>query len=75
MPDKNGRITDHDRITEMHAVLLGVNGNPGLCKLVERNTKLIEINNRAIQKLWIAVIVIATSVGGGVYGIIELFKG
>jgi len=59
---------DHDRITEIHAVLLGVNGNPGLCKLVERNTK-------AIQKLWIAVIIIATSVGGGVYGIIELLKG
>ena len=59
---------DHDRLTEIHAVLLGVNGNPGLCKLVERNTK-------AIQKLWVAVIVIATSVGGGVYGVIELFKG
>ena len=60
--------TDHDRITEIHAVLLGVNGNPGLCKLVERNTK-------AIQKLWAAIIVIATSIGGGVYGIIELLKG
>ena len=60
--------TDHDKITEIHAVLLGVNGNPGLCKLVDRNTKMI-------NKLWIAVIVIATSVGGGVYGIIELFKG
>jgi len=59
---------DHDRLTEIHAVLLGVNGNPGLCKLVERNTK-------AIQKLWVAVIIIATSVGGGVYGIIELIKG
>jgi len=60
--------TDHDRITEIHAVLLGVNGNMGLCKLVERNTK-------SIQKLWAAIIIIATSVGGGVYGIIELFKG
>jgi len=59
---------DHDRLTEIHAVLLGVNGNPGLCKIVERNTK-------AIQKLWVAVIIIATSVGGGVYGVIELFKG
>jgi len=59
---------DHDRLTEIHAVLLGVNGNPGLCKLVERNTK-------AIQKLWVAVIIIATSIGGGVYGIVELLKG
>ena len=60
--------TDHDRITEIHAVLLGVNGNVGLCKLVERNAK-------SIQKLWIAVIIIATSVGGGTYGIVELLRG
>jgi len=59
---------DHDRLTEIHAVLLGVNGNPGLCKLVERNTKMI-------NKLWVAVIIIATSIGGGVYGIVELLKG
>ena len=61
-------LTDHDRLTQIHAVLIGVNGNPGLVKLVDRNT-------RAIQKLWIAVIIITTSIGGGVYGIIELIKG
>ena len=61
-------LTDHDRLTQIHAVLLGVNGNPGLAKLVDRNT-------RSIQKLWIAIIIIATSIGGGVYGIIELLKG
>ena len=61
-------LTDHDRLIQIHAVLLGVDGNPGLCKLVERNTKMI-------NKLWVAVIVIATSIGGGVYGIIEFFKG
>ena len=59
---------DHDRLIEIHAVLLGVNGNPGLCKLVDRNTRMI-------NKLWVAVIVIATSIGGGVYGIVELLKG
>ena len=59
---------DHDLITEMHAVLLGTNGHLGLCWQVERNT-------RAINKLWIAIAVIASSVGGGVYGIIELLKG
>jgi len=59
---------DHDRLTEIHAVIIGVNGNPGLVKLVDRNT-------RAIQKLWIAVVIIATSIGGGVYGAIELLKG
>jgi len=61
-------LTDHDKLTQIHAVIIGVNGNPGLVKLVDRNTK-------AIQKLWIAVIIIATSIGGGVYGIIKLLKG
>jgi len=64
MPEMN----DHDRIVQMHSVLLGVNGSPGLCKMVERNTK-------SINKLWIAVTIISASVGGGVYGIIELLKG
>jgi hypothetical protein len=56
--------TDHDKLTEIHAVLLGVNGNPGLCESVARNTK-------SINKLWIAVVVIAVSVGGGTYGLIQ----
>jgi len=64
MPEK----TDHDKLTEIHAVLLGINGNPGLIKLVDRNTK-------AIQKLWILMAVILASIGGGVYGIIELLRG
>ena len=64
MPDKN----DHDLITEIHTVLLGTNGHPGIAKQVERNS-------RAINKLWIAIVLIASSVGGGVYGIIELLKG
>jgi len=57
--------SDHDRITEIHAVLLGTNGSPGLCKTVERNAK-------AITKIWVAVAVLASSVGGGVYGVIQL---
>jgi len=61
-------LTDHDKLTQIHAVIIGVNGNPGLIKLVDRNTKMI-------NKLWIAVVVIATSIGGGVYGIIGLLKG
>ena len=62
------QLTDHDRLIQIHAVLIGVNGNPGLVKLVDRNA-------RAIQKLWIAIIIIATSIGGGVYGLIELLRG
>ena len=60
--------TDHDKLTDIHIVIMGVNGNPGLLKLVDSNAK-------AIQKLWIAVSIIVTSIGGGVYGIIELVKG
>ena len=60
--------SDHDKLTEIHAVIIGVNGNPGLVKLVDRNTK-------AIAKLWIAIVILATSIGSGVYGIIELLKG
>ena len=60
--------TDHDLLTEMHTVILGTNGHPGLARQVERNTK-------AINKLWICIVVIASSIGGGIYGIIELLKG
>uniref|UniRef100_A0A6M3L1I1 Uncharacterized protein n=1 Tax=viral metagenome TaxID=1070528 RepID=A0A6M3L1I1_9ZZZZ len=59
--------TDHDKITEIHAVLLGVNGNPGIAQQVARNSK-------SINRLWIAVIVLGSSVGGGVYGIINLLR-
>uniref|UniRef100_A0A6M3IX60 Uncharacterized protein n=1 Tax=viral metagenome TaxID=1070528 RepID=A0A6M3IX60_9ZZZZ len=60
--------TDHDRIIEIHSVLLGTNGNPGVAQQVARNS-------RAINKLWIAIVILASSVGGGVYGIIELLRG
>ena len=64
MVDKN----DHDLITEIHTVLLGTNGHPGIAKQVERNTK-------AIIKIWLAITIIASSIGGGIYGIIEILKG
>ena len=65
MPEEKN---DHDLLIEIHTVLLGTNGHLGLCQQVERNGK-------AINKLWIAVAVIASSVGGGIYGIIELVRG
>ena len=64
MPEK----TDHDLIIEIHTVLLGTNGHNGIAKQVARNTK-------AITKLWIAITIIASSIGGGIYGIIEILKG
>jgi len=59
---------DHDLITEIHTVLLGTNGHNGVAKQVERNGK-------AITKIWICIAVIMSSIGGGIYGIIELLKG
>ena len=56
--------TDHDRIVEIHSVLLGANGQGGLCRQVEKNTK-------AIFRLWIFVIVLSISVGGGAFGIVQ----
>ena len=64
MPQK----TDHDLLIEIHTVLLGTDGHTGIARQVERNTK-------AITRLWVAITIIASSVGGGVYGIIELSKG
>ena len=60
--------TDHDLLIEIHTVLLGTDGHTGVAKQVERNTK-------AITKLWICTAIIASSIGGGAYGIIELLKG
>ena len=62
MPEK----TDHDRLVEVHAALLGVNGQGGLNRQVEKNTK-------AIFKLWCAIIAIGVSIGGGVFGIVKVF--
>ena len=56
--------TDHDRIVEMHTVLLGANGQGGLARQVEKNTK-------AITKLWLAIVAITVSIGGGVFGIVK----
>ena len=64
MPEK----TDHDRLVEVHAALLGVNGQGGLNRQVEKNTK-------NIFKLWCAIIAIAVSIGGGVFGIIKTILG
>ena len=61
MPEEK---SDHDRLVEIHTVLLGTDGHSGIAKQVERNT-------RNINKLWIATAVIASSVGGGIWGILQ----
>jgi len=60
--------SDHDLIIEIHTVLLGTNGHNGIANQVERNAK-------AITKIWICIAIIISSIGGGVYGIIELLRG
>lgn len=60
--------TDHDRLVEIHAVLLGTNGQGGVCRQVEKNT-------RNIFKLWISMLILAGSIGGGSYGIIHAIVG
>jgi hypothetical protein len=65
MTDSNK--SDHDLLIEMHAALMGTNGQGGLGRQVEKNT-------RSLFRLWIAVTVLAVSAGGGAYGLIELIS-
>ena len=58
--------TDHDRLVEIHAVLLGANGQGGVARKVERNSK-------AIFRIWVAIVVLSVSAGGGAFGIIKAF--
>ncbi len=71
MTDKTDRellIETHYEVTSIKQLLKGYNGDIGLCKQVENNS-------RAITKLWICMAVIVASAGGGSYAIIQtLFK-
>ena len=53
-------------ILEIKVTLKGYNGSEGLCDKVEAHTK-------AINRLWLAITVIAVSLGGGIYGIVQAF--
>lgn len=53
-------------ITEIKVTLKGYNGSEGLCDTVASNSK-------AIARLWLAVTVIAVSLGGGIYGVVQAF--
>ena len=55
----------HDDIAEIKTALRGYNGQVGLCKQVEINTK-------EIRRLWIAVLVIVLSTGSGVFSILKV---
>ena len=48
--------SDHELLLEIHTVLYDTNGNPGLCRKVEKQ-------GRSINKLWIAIALIIPSSG------------
>lgn len=54
--------SDHDMITEMYALLLGVNGQRGMCDDVKS----------LMKRMRIVEIVIAILLAGGGYGIAQL---
>ena len=55
-------------VTEIRVVLKGYNGREGLCEQVENQ-------GRHIHKLWLVIIAMAASGGGGAYGIVRLILG
>ena len=63
------RLTQIDsRLQGIEQVLSGYDGKNGLLKQVSHNT-------RAINKLWLALIAIVASGGGGTYAIIKMVLG
>jgi len=56
-------LTDHDRIVQMHTVLLGTNGQKGLCKKHEELAQDYYKFKRAV------ITVFAFLVGSGVLGL------
>ena len=60
--------SDHDILMDIHGVLLGSNGQGGLCRTVAAHSK-------TLTKLIIAVIIIGMAVGGSTWGIISKLLG
>ena len=60
--------SDHDLLMDVHTVLLGTNGQGGLCRQVEKNTK-------SINKIYILLAVISAGTGGGAWAIVQKIMG
>ena len=60
--------TDHDLIVSMHTALCGVDGQDGLVKKVNGLSK-------SVFRLWLIVIGIIASMGGGAFGILKIIGG
>ena len=68
MPDKTTHqivLEVQKDVGEVKQALKGYNGQIGLCKQIENNTK-------QIAKLWIVIVAITVSLGGGIWGIVQL---
>ncbi len=68
---------DHELLVEMHQKIIGIeqvlkgyngDGDTGLCKQVENNSK-------AITRLWIALAVVIATSGGSSYAIAQKIMG
>lgn len=55
-------------VAEIKVALKGYNGQIGLCQQVEKTSVYI-------KRLTIAVVLIASSLGGGVWGVVQLLLG
>ena len=55
-------------VAEVKQALKGYNGQIGLCKQVGNNSK-------QITKLWIMIVAILVSLGGGVWGVVQIVMG
>ena len=58
----------HDAVQDIQQLLKGYDGHGGLLKQVENNTK-------QINKLWIAIAVIAAGTGGSGFAIVQALLG
>lgn len=45
----------------------------GLCGDVKELAKTVAKNSNNIRRLWIAIAILVTSIGGSIYGVIEVF--
>jgi hypothetical protein len=65
------RKTDHDLIVTIYTILVGENGNPGLCQKVDKIADKVEGNTKKIYILWAAIAVLVAGAGGGGYAVVS----
>ena len=69
--------SDHDLLIEVHAVLCGINGSPGLCKDFEKhkdNDSAFRKDYYNFKRLVIAVFCFLVGSGAIGFGVAEIIK-